>query len=163
MSSLQIATNTFILLHVTLTTVRKAFRTVKHYALTEFVLRLFSCLFYDHNLEKSLTERGYSEKLNRKEILKARSQSRETILYKEKMSRNDDRVTFNIRYYPVLKNIRTILEELYIFLASDEQHKVFTDIPRMGFKKGKSLKDVAGNSGPCGGKRPPCQLCKVMK
>ena len=92
------------------------------------------------------------------------------------MSRNDDeRITFNITYYPVFKNIRILLEELHILLAPDEQHrKVFTDIPRIGFKNGKSLKDhlvrlvlpkidVAGSSGPCGGKRLPCELCKLMK
>ena len=74
----------------------------------------------------------------------------------------------------MLKN-RIILEELHIFLAPDEQYrKVCTDIPRIGFKNGKSLKDhlvrsvlpkkdVAGNSSPCGGKRPPCELCKLMK
>ena len=91
------------------------------------------------------------------------------------MSRNNYRVTFNIAYYPVFKDIRNILEELHILLVPDEQHrKVFTDIPRIDFKNGKSLKDhfvrsvlpkidVAGNSGPCGGKRPPCELCKLMK
>ena len=50
------------------------------------------------------------------------------------MSRNDDRVTFNIKYYPVRKN-RIILEELHILPTTDEQHReVFTDIPRIGFK-----------------------------
>ena len=50
----------------------------------------------------------------------------------------------------------------------------FTDIPRIGFKNGKSLNDhvvrsvltkidVAGNFDPCGGKRPLCELCKLMK
>ena len=49
------------------------------------------------------------------------------------MSRHDGRVTFNITYYPVFKNIRIILEELDILLAPDEQHrKVFTNIPRIG-------------------------------
>ena len=118
--------------------------------------------FFDihcNNLEKWLRERGYSKKLVRKEILKAWSHSRETLLNQEKMSRNDDRVTFNITYYPVFKDIRIVLEEFLILLAPDEQHrKVFTDIPRIGFKNGKSLKDhlkrsvlpkidVAGNSG----------------
>ena len=91
------------------------------------------------------------------------------------MSRNDDRVTFNIKYYPVFKNIGILLEELHILLAPDEQHRnVFTDIPRIGFKNSKSLKDhlvrsvlpkidVADNSGSCGGKRPPYELCKLMK
>ena len=91
------------------------------------------------------------------------------------MSRNDSRVTFNITYYSVFKNIRNALEELHILLARDKQHKkIPIDIPRIGFKYGKNLKDhlvrsvlpkidVAGNSGPCGGKRPPCELCKLMK
>ena len=87
MSSLQIVTNTFILPRVTFTIVRKAFHTVKHYALTEFVLRIIFFDIYCNNLEKWLSERAYSEKLVRKEILKARSQSRETLLGKEEMSR----------------------------------------------------------------------------
>ena len=58
------------------------------------------------------------------------------------MSRNDDRITFNIKYYLVFKNIRNILEELHILLAPVEQHrKVFIDIPVIGFKNAKSLKD----------------------
>ena len=47
------------------------------------------------NLEKCLSEKVYCEKLVRKEILNARNQSRETLLDKEKMSRNNYRVTFN--------------------------------------------------------------------
>ena len=161
-SSLKIVPNTFILLPVTLTIVRKAFRRVKHHALTEFVLRIIFLTF--------------SETLVRKEILKARKQSRETLLDKEKMSRNDDRVTFNITYYLVSKNIKNFIEELHILLAPDEQHRNgFTDIPRIGFKNCKKLKDhlylrsvlpntdVAGNPGPCGGKRSPCELGKLMK
>ena len=91
------------------------------------------------------------------------------------MSRNDEKVTFNITYYPVFKSIRNILEELHNLFAHDEQHrKFFIDIPRIGFKNGKSLKDhlvksvllkieVAGNSDRCGGKRRPCELYKLMK
>ena len=52
--------------------------------------------------------------------------------------------------------------------------KLFTDIPRIGFKNGESSKDhvvssvspktdVAGNSGPCVGKTPHCELCKLVK
>ena len=62
-------------------------------------------------------------------ILKGRTQSREFILDKQKLSRNDYRVTYNIMYYPVLKNIGNILEQLHNLFAPDEQHrKVFTDI-----------------------------------
>ena len=65
---MQIATNTFIIPHVTLTILRKA-----------FVLRI---IFFDisfDKLEKWPNERGYNEKLVSKKILKARSQSRETL------------------------------------------------------------------------------------
>ena len=57
------------------------------------------------------------------------------------MSRKDDRVTFNINIL-CLKNIRIIFKKFNILLASEEQHrKVLTDIPRIGFKNGESLKD----------------------
>ena len=98
-------------------------------------------IFFDiscDNLEKWLSERGYSKKLVRKEILKARSQSGETILDKEGMPINDDIVAFNITHYPIFKNIRNILEEFHILLAQDEQHrKVFTDVLRISFKNDK--------------------------
>ena len=80
---------------------------------------------------------AYREKSIHKEVLKPRSQSRETLSNKEKLQRNDDRVTFNIT-----NNIIIFLKELHISLAPDEQHrKVFTDIRRIGFEDGKSLKD----------------------
>ena len=90
------------------------------------------------------------------------------------MSKYDDRVTFNTMYYPVFKSIRNNLEDLHILLAPDEQcRKVFRDIPSIGFKNGKILKnhlvksvlpkvDVADNSVPCGGKRSRWELCKLM-
>ena len=65
----------------------------------------------------------------------------ETLLDKEKISRNGDRVTFDIMYCPVFED-RDILEVLHILFASLEQHKKgCTKIPRIGFKNGKSLKD----------------------
>ena len=76
-SGLQIVTNTFILPCVTLCKKKNNFFDI-----------------HCNNLEKWLSDRGYSETLVRKEILKARSQSRETHLDKEKMSRNDDKVNY---------------------------------------------------------------------
>ena len=81
----------------------------------------------------------------------------------------------NITYHPVFWNIRKILEELHVILASDDGHKkVFPDVPMIGFKINKNLKthlvrsqlpdlDEVGRSKPCGGKRPPCHLRKNMK
>ena len=90
------------------------------------------------------------------------------------MLRNNERVTFNITYYPMFKNI-SILEELHILLTPDEQRrKLFIDVPRIGFKNGNSLNnylvrpvipriDVTGSSSSCGGKRSPCELSKLMR
>ena len=63
------------------------------------------------------------KKLVRKEILIARSQSGETLLDNKKMLRNDDKVTFNITYYPLFKDIRKILDEMHFLLVPDEQHR----------------------------------------
>ena len=73
------------------------------------------------NLEEWLSERGYSEKLfPRKSLKLVVTLLKGTLLDKGKMSRNDDSVTFNITYCPLFTNIRSILEELHILLASDE-------------------------------------------
>ena len=50
---------------------------------------------------------------------------------------------FNITYYPAFQSTKTILEELQILLAPDkEHHKVFLNVPIVGFRNRKSsLKD----------------------
>ena len=57
-------------------------------------------------MEKWLAEREHSEKSVRKEILKARAFSRETLFDNEKLMQNDAVVAFNNKYYPIFKNIR---------------------------------------------------------
>ena len=128
MLSLQIVANIFILPRVILTIVRKAFRIVKYYTLTEFAPRIFFFDIHCNNFKKWLGERGYSERLVRKEILKARSQPRETLFTKEKMSRNDGRVTCTITYYTVFKNIRIVLEELLFYLHQMSSIRKFLQI-----------------------------------
>ena len=55
---------------------------------------------------------------------------------------DQNKLTFNITYYPVFQNVRNILQELHILLTPDKEHKkVFQDIPVAGFGNGKSLKD----------------------
>ena len=42
----------------------------------------------------------------------------------------------------IFQNIRNILQELHLLLAPDREHKeVFSDVPAVGFRNGKSLKD----------------------
>ena len=45
-------------------------------------------------------------------------------------------------YYPVFKTVRKILKELHLLLTPDQAHKkVFSEVPNIGFKNTKSLKD----------------------
>ena len=93
-----------------------------------------------NELESWLFEKGYSEKMVRKQVLRAREHSRESLLEKVKSESDQKKLTFNIYYYPLFKNVRNILQELHILLTPDQKHKqVFQDIPAVGFRNGKSL------------------------
>ena len=77
-----------------------------------------------------------------KEILRAQEYSRKDLLEKEKTETPEPKLTFNIAYYPVFQNIRNILQELHLLIAPTKEHKrVFPDVPVVGFRNGKSLKD----------------------
>ena len=90
-----------------------------------------------------------------------------------KSESDQNKLTFNINYYPVFQNVRIILLELHILLKTDQEHKkVFQDIPLLGFPNGKSLKDqlvrtklpnveITGRSETCGKKN--CQVCDLFK
>ena len=126
-------------------------------------------------MERFLLERGYSSKLVRKEILRARKIPRHELLDKKKNQRNDSKLTFNVMYYPVFRHLKSQLKELHVILACDEDHKkVFPEEPIIAFKHNKNLKshlvratlqdiNEIGRCEPCGGKRPPCSLCSNMK
>ena len=121
-----------------------------------------------NNLEKWLMERGYSERMVRTQILKARGESRDSLLERGNTKTSDSKLTFNITYYPAFQNVRSILEELQILLAPDKEHKkVFPEVSIVGFQNGKSFKDYqvrevlpktdnAGCSEPCG--KGTCQM-----
>ena len=95
-----------------------------------------------NKLERWLLEKGYSEKMVRKQVLRALEHSRESLLEKVKSESDQKKLTSNITSYPVFQNVRNILQELYIILTLDQVHKkVFQDIPVVGFRNGKSLKD----------------------
>ena len=111
---------------------------------------------------KYLLEKGYSEEIVRKEILRDRAVPRNALLEKVNSQENQSKITFNITYHPIFRHVRKILEELHMILASaDRQKKVFPDIPMIGFKINKTLKahlvrsqlpdlDEVGRSKPCG-------------
>ena len=89
-----------------------------------------------------LIERGYSEQEVRKQILRARSFSIDSLLDRENTREVQNRITFNLTYYPVAKNFKKVLAELHLFLTPDVAHKVvFTNMPIIDFKNDRSLKD----------------------
>ena len=78
----------------------------------------------------------------RKQVLRAREHSMESLLEKMNSESDQKKLTFNITCYPVFQNVRNILQETQILLTSDQEHKkVFQNIPVVGFRNGKSLKD----------------------
>ena len=79
--------------------------------------------FFDkrcNDLEKYLLDRGYSERMVRKEILRTRAIPRDTLLGKVNNQKNNNKITFNITYHPVFRNVKKILEEMHVILAPDE-------------------------------------------
>ena len=68
-------------------------------------------------------ERGYSERMVRTQILKVRGESRDIFLERGNTKTSDNKLSFNIAYYPAFQNVRNILEELQILLAPDKEHK----------------------------------------
>ena len=60
--------------------------------------------FFDkryNDLDKYLLERGYSEKMIRKKILRARAIPRDALLEKVNDQEKQNKITFNITYHPV--------------------------------------------------------------
>ena len=110
----------------------------------------------------------------RKEILRARAIPRDALLENVNNQEKQNKITFNITYHPVFLDVRKILEELDVILASDDEYKkVFPDVPMTGIKNNKNLKahlvrshlpnlDEVGRSKPCRGKRPPCHLHSIQ-
>ena len=95
-----------------------------------------------NDLEKRLMERGYSEKMTRKQILKAQEHSRNHLLEREKPQMPEQKLTIKITYYPAFQNVRATMKELDILLTPNKEHKkVFPDVPVIGFRNGKSLND----------------------
>ena len=89
-------------------------------------------------MEIWLKERGYSDKLVRGQILKARKFSRSEVLNKQKRMGNNSRIVFNITYHPVFSKLKNKLSEIHLLLTPDREHeKVFAHVPITGFRRKK--------------------------
>ena len=126
-----------------------------------------------NELEVWLRERGYSDKLVRQQILKARTHKRKDLLNNMKDKRNDYQLVFNITYHPNFSKLKDTMSFLHLLLTPDQEHqKVFHKVPIIGFRRPKSLKDILVRAkvpplqknewfcGPC--KKPRCEICKHM-
>ena len=58
-----------------------------------------------NDLEKWLIKRGYSKREVRKQILRARGFSRDSLLDRENTREGQNKITFNLTYYPVFQNV----------------------------------------------------------
>ena len=130
--------------------------------------------FFDqrcNELEKWLLQRGYSNRLVRQQILKARKFKRADLLHEKDREKRDPKVVLNLTYHPALSGLRKILSNIHILLTPNIDHKkVFEDVPIIGFKNGKSLKDILvraklpessqGESKGCLGKK--CKICPFV-
>ena len=96
-----------------------------------------------NELEEWLTKRNYNLTVVRKQVLKARAYSRDTLLDKVKEVRNNDRFVLTLTHHPSIKNFQNVLNEAHILLTLNKEHrKVFENKPPMiGWRKPKSLKD----------------------
>ena len=61
----------------------------------------------------------------RKQILRLHEPSRESLLKKVTSKSNEQRLTFNITYYPVLQIVISILQELHIRLTPEQEQERF--------------------------------------
>ena len=85
-----------------------------------------------------MIERGYTEREVRKQVLRARGFSRDSLLDRESTRDKQNKIT----YYPAFQNVKKILAELHLLFTPDVAHKtVFTNVPTIGFKNDRSLKD----------------------
>ena len=118
-----------------------------------------------------LSEWGYSDKLVRQQVLKARKHKRKHPPNDIKDKRNDYKLVFNITYYPNFSNLKDAISFLHLSLTPDQEHqKVFHKVPIIGFRRANSFKDILvrakfppvnkdeGFCGPC--KKSRCEICE---
>ena len=87
-----------------------------------------------NELEVWLREWGYSDKLVRQQILKARTRKRKDLLNNMKDKRNDYQLVFNITYHPNFSKLKDTMSFLHLLLTPDQEHqKVFHKVPIIGF------------------------------
>ena len=113
-------------------------------------------------MEVWLKQRGYSVKLVRGQILKARKFSKSKVSSKQKHVGNKTSFVFNITYYQVFLKLKNVLSEIHLLLTPYKEHgKALEKIPIIGFRKVKNLKDILMRAkvAPLEKKKGCCKSC----
>ena len=77
--------------------------------------------------------------MERKEALRSRAIPRDILLENVNNQEKQNKVTFNITYHPVFRDVTKILQELHVILAVDNWYKkVFPYVSMIGFKNNKN-------------------------
>ena len=88
--------------------------------------------FFDkrcNDLEVWLKNRGYNEKLVRKQSLKARKYRRTELLQSQREEVHKNKLVFNITYYPIFSKLKNILFKIHLLPTPDREHrKVFENV-----------------------------------
>lgn len=117
-----------------------------------------------NELEAWLLPRGYSDKLARTHILRARKFKRDDLLDQVRKKDSSRKLVLNLTY-PSYSKVKNILQNIHILLAPNQEHRdVYPSPPILDFKRGKNLKDMlvraklparektVGRTERCGGK-----------
>ena len=75
--------------------------------------------------------------------MKARKFTRKDVVNQESKTKGRNKLVFNFTYHPAYSKLKHILSNINLLLTPDAQHrKVFPEVLIVGFKRGKSLKDL---------------------
>ena len=99
-----------------------------------------------------------------------RGKSRVSLLERRNTRTSESKLNFNITCCPSFQNVRCIyIVRISDFAQPDKEHKmVLTEVPKVGFRNGKSIKDylvratltkIDNTEGPEACKKVTCQVC----
>ena len=75
--------------------------------------------------------------------MKARKYRRTELSHIQGEEVHKNKSVFNMTCYPIFSKLKYILSKIHLLLTPDREYsKVFENIPLIGYKKGKRLKDI---------------------
>ena len=92
-----------------------------------------------------LTQGRFSDKLVRKQILKAMKFSSKELLKKQGKKESEPKPVINISYHPSLAQLKNIMTRIHLLLTPDNEYsKMLGDVNIIGFCRGKNWRISSG-------------------